>query len=591
VTEQPVQDDELAEIVENLRVLGSDVSDVEVKKADGGLPRSARETLVAFANTRGGTLILGLDEQAGFTTTGLSDPAKMSSDLAAMCAADLDPPLRPHIGIHDFEDARILVAEIPELPANRKPCFSRGAGMTQGSFVRVGDGDRKLSSYEVQLLLANRGQPHEDEAPVPGTGLPDLDPALVEALLTRLRTRRPYAFGELDDRSALRRAKVLVPGEDGAEVASVGGLLALGRYPQEHFPQLMLTFVHYPTTDGADPATGERFVDNVVAEGPIPVIVRDALLTVRKNMTRRSVVHGAGRADIWQYPEAALREAVVNALVHRDLSADSRGTQVQVEMYPDRLTIRNPGGLFGPVTEERLGEEGISSARNASLLRILEDVPLPGGTHAICENRGSGIRTMINALRAARMSLPEFKNRVSTFSVTFPNHTLLGERTVEWINSLGEHGLSESQCVGLAILRDGGHLDNQTYRTETRVDSRVATQELRDLIARELVVLTGNRRWARYRLAPSLASGSLPAPSPSARRADRRGEILRALGGGEHSRVELSAATGLTDQTVGRWLRILRSEGLVEPTEENVRNPATRYRRTSKIALDEEPDR
>ena len=317
------------------------------------------------------------------------------------------------------------------------------------------------------------------------------------------------------------------------------------------------------------------------------MIVRDALVAVRKNMTRRSVVHGAGRADIWQYPEAALREAIVNALVHRDLSPDARGAQVQIEMYPDRLTIRNPGGLFGPVTEEQLGDEGVSSARNASLLRILEDVPLPGSAHAICENRGSGIRTMINALRAARMSLPAFKSRVSTFTVTFPNHTLLGDETIEWLNSLGEHGLSESQCIGLAILREGGHLDNQAYRTETRVDSRVATQELRDLLARELVVQSGNRRWTRYQLSPALLPDSGATAGSARKRADRRGEILAALGDDERSRLELAVATGLTDQTVARWLRILRSEGVVETTEDNVRNPATRYRRTGQIALGE----
>jgi ATP-dependent DNA helicase recG-like protein len=76
----------------------------------------------------------------------------------------------------------------------------------------------------------------------------------------------------------------------------------------------------------------------------------------------------------------AQREAVVNALVHRDLSASARGTQVQVEMYPDRLVIRNPGGLFGLVMVDNLGEEGISSARNATLIKILEGVPLPGET-------------------------------------------------------------------------------------------------------------------------------------------------------------------------------------------------------------------
>ncbi|WP_307793138.1 winged helix-turn-helix domain-containing protein [Amycolatopsis sp. MtRt-6] len=116
----------------------------------------------------------------------------------------------------------------------------------------------------------------------------------------------------------------------------------------------------------------------------------------------------------------------------------------------------------------------------------------------------------------------------------------------------------------------------------------MATQELGDLIARELVVQTGNRRWARYRLAPSALPAAGATSGVSARRADRRREILDALAEGERSRVELAAATGLTGQTVAHWLRILRSEGLVEATEEKVRNPGTRYRRTGKIALGED---
>ena len=205
--------------------------------------------------------------------------------------------------------------------------------------------------------------------------------------------------------------------------------------------------------DGPDVVTGERFIDNVVAEGPIPIMVRDALIAVRKNMTRRSFVRGVGREDVWEYPTDALREAIVNALVHRDLSSDSRGSQVQIEMYPDRLMVHNPGGLFGSVTADRLGEEGVTSTRNAALLRILEDVPVPGTDRPVCENRGSGIRTMIAALRAARMTPPEFTDRLSRFTVTFPNHTLLGDDVVRWITSLEEHGLSESQCIGLALLR------------------------------------------------------------------------------------------------------------------------------------------
>src|ERR1700733_10367305 len=192
-------------------------------------------------------------------------------------------------------------------------------------------------------------------------------------------------------------------------------------------------------------------------------------------------------------------------------------------MYPDRLVIKNPGGLFGPVTIDSLGEEGISSARNATLIKLLEDVPLPGETRTVCENRGSGIRSMLDALLTAGMSPPRFEDRISSFIVTFPNHTLLSEETLRWITGLGEHGLTDSQCVVLAILREEEVLDNRAYRTVTGVDSRVATAELRDLVARELVNQTGTRRWAQYRLSPRLGlrtSGTggraEPPPAPPA---------------------------------------------------------------------------
>jgi ATP-dependent DNA helicase RecG len=369
----------------------------------------------------------------------------------------------------------------------------RGTGISKGSYVRVSDGDRRLSTYEVQMMLSSRGQPRDDEQPVQSVGLGHLDSTIVDALVARLRTSRPYAFKDLDRLAVLRRAKVLVSGNGGEDVASLGGLLALGRYPQEHFPQLMITFVHYPTETGGRSTV--RFLDNVTLEGPIPVMVRDTLAAVRRNMSRRGFIEGAGRQDVWEYPETALREAVVNALVHRDLSASARGTQVQVEMYPDRLVIRNPGGLFGPATVDDLGEDGISSARNATLIKILEDVPLPGETRTVCENRGSGIRAMLDSLLAAGMSPPEFNDRISSFAIVFPGHTLLSE---------------------------------------------------------------GERRPAR---------------------ADRRPELLAAFGNEILSRSELETRTGLSDQTVRRWLKILREEGSVEVVGGNPKSAHVRYRR------------
>jgi ATP-dependent DNA helicase RecG len=188
---------------------------------------------------------------------------------------------------------------------------------------------------------------------------------------------------------------------------------------------------------------------------------------------------------------------------------------------------------------------------------------------------------MLDSLLTAGMSPPRFEDRISSFIVTFPNHTLLSEDTVRWITALGERGLSDSQCVALALLREEEVLDNRAYRTATGVDSRVATAELQDLVARELVTQIGTRRWAQYRLSPRLGSRT----SGTAARANRRAALIAALGEETLSRAELATRTGLNDQTVRRWLTIMRDEGSVELVGTSPRSTSARYRRGRQGAL------
>jgi ATP-dependent DNA helicase RecG len=194
----------------NLRALGADIADVEVKTAVAACPSRYATLCRPFSNTRGGVIILGLDESQGFAPSRLPDPVKLAADLASMCASEMEPALRPLIRIHHFEGEPIVVAEIPELDPAHKPYYYKSAGMTKGSFVRVSDGDQRLSAYEVQLLLS----PRDDEQAIPGIGLVNLDRAGVDTLVARLRTSRPYALKDLDHLGVLRRAKVLVTGPE-----------------------------------------------------------------------------------------------------------------------------------------------------------------------------------------------------------------------------------------------------------------------------------------------------------------------------------------------------------------------------------------
>src|SRR5439155_18680340 len=143
--------------------------------------------------------------------------------------------IRAVIEPHRLESQTLVVAEVPEAELAQKPCYYPGAGLTNGAFIRVADGNRRLSAYEVQMMLASRGQPREDERAVPEAGRADLDPDLVNGLLGRLRQPEQSIFRRLSDDEALRTLKVLVP-DNGRSVPSLGGLLALGAYPQRFFP-------------------------------------------------------------------------------------------------------------------------------------------------------------------------------------------------------------------------------------------------------------------------------------------------------------------------------------------------------------------
>lgn len=565
---------DLRALLDELRGLGNDTARIEAKKARGGLPGKLWETISAFANSGGGVLLFGVDEVNDFAPVGVTDAASLEKSLASMLSDRMDPPVRAVIETQVLNGRSIVVAEIPALPRSSQPCFYRGEGPYRGSYVRVADGDRRLSEYEVGLLLAGRGQPREDERPVEQADPEDLSGELVDAYVARLRQRRPRAFGDMAQQDVLRQTKVLVRAADGRVVPSLAGLLSLGTFPQTHLPQVDLSLVVYPTAESGQPGPrGERFLDNVTFDGPIPDIVEDVLERLRLRMSRRSVVAGAGRHDVWEYPELALREAVANALVHRDLSSSALGAQVQIEMYPDRLVVRSPGGLYGPVEIDRLGQGGVSSARNALLLKLLEDVPnRTGGT--VVENRGSGIPAMVRALRAAGMAGPTFRDEISFFEVVFPNAALLDDETVRWLTDLGVTGLTDSQLLALARMRRGEVLRNASYRRELGVDSRRATAELRDLVDRGLVGVEGTRGGATYQL-PS-AQPTRPAQLPL----DVDDAVWAALDE-PRTRRELQELTGLPQHAVLNRLRKLRADALVEQTGA-ARAPNVRWRRVSR---------
>ncbi|SDT70653.1 ATP-dependent DNA helicase RecG [Actinoplanes derwentensis] len=557
-----MENQEFADLLASLRLQGADHFTCEVKRAKGGMPVSLWESISAFANSAGGHLILGVDEKSGFTVVGVDDAAAMEAQVGAVCA-DMEPPVRADIRTVRFADKNVVVGFVPPLPRDQRPCHKRVLGPWAGSRIRVADGDRRLTDYEVSILLANRTVQHHDVKPVSAATVDDLDPEVVAGFLRRIRATKGPVFGRVDDQQALLMLNVLT--RDGDRVVpTLAGLLVFGIYPQSFEPQLNVTVVVYPTGEpGTSGKFGERFLDNRSVDGSIPAMIAECIDILKRNMRRRSIVSGIYRVDEWEYPEEVIREALVNALVHRDHSSFARGMQVQVEMYPDRLSIRNAGGLFGPVEVGSLGTRSVTSSRNRTLLKILEDTPFSDG-HMVCENRGTGIAQMLMALGSAGMEPPRFTDDVSTFTVEFPNHALLDEKTLHWMTSLGLPPLVRSQMTALALMRTGAVLTNKSYRTSTGVqDSRVATRELRELVDSGVVEQAGSRGSTTYRIAPGTPTLEEGQPGTTGRLTSNERRIWRALDDGPLPRADIEVATGLSVDIVKRGLQSLRRKGFV----------------------------
>lgn len=568
----------LAEIIAGLRVAGAEFEDVEAKRAAGGVPESLASTLAAFANARGGIVILGLDEQQGFAAAGVPDATATRNAVVSTGREKLTPSLAPSVEIVPFEGVNLVAAEVEPLPPAQRPCYVTTKGLYGGAYVRVGDGDQRLTPYEIDRLRENASQPRWDEEPVLQASVQDLNRDSFSRLIENARRRSPRVFGNAEEADALAMLGVLVRHE-GILVPSLAGLLSVGRYPQQFFPQLMVSVAVYPHVErGRGGPGGIRFLDSAALGGAIPDMVADTLQVAQRNMRVVSRVIGAGRVDQWEIDPEVIREAIVNALMHRDYSPQARGTQVQVDVFPDRIEVSSPGGLFGNVRLEGLGESGTSSSRNPRLAALLQEAGDPVTGRPVAENRGSGVSMMIDRVRQDIGVVPLFTANLDQFRVVVPRSSPV---TPEFLGSLGLHvditRLSDTQVAALALAHSGYDVDQALLRG-LGLPPGTARKELADLVALGLLRSRRARDEGPYRLSADLSPGN-QAPALTQLPGNGLGaRIMAALREVEDaSREELQQTTGATRSRLTGVLQELLDLGFIEATAPP-RSPNRRYR-------------
>ena len=399
---------ELENLIDHIQALKAETQTLELKAAAQGCPTRLYDTLSSFSNQdEGGTILFGVDEQNDFAPVGVYDAQDLMKHVTEQCG-QMTPVIRPVFTTLLKDGKAFVSAEIPGIDVADRPCFYAGKGRLKGSYVRVGDADQPMTEYEIYSYEAFRRKYQDDIRPVEQAGWNTLNRDSLEQYLSKLKAGRPNL-------SKLKTEEVCeLVGLTREGVPTLAAVLLFSLFPQGYFPQLCVTAVSVPGTEvGQLGPEGERFLDNRRIEGTLTEMLEEALAFVRKNIKIKTIIdtETGKRADREDYPLTAVREAVLNALIHRDYSLHTEGMPIQLLLFEDRFEVRSPGGLYGRLRIDQLGKVQ-PDTRNPGLAVAMEVL---GAT----ENRYSGIPTMRRELAQAGLPEPEFRDERGTFAVCF----------------------------------------------------------------------------------------------------------------------------------------------------------------------------
>lgn len=399
---------DLKKLIDKIKNAKAEFQTVEVKRSQNGVTEKLYDTLSSFSNQDdGGVIVFGIYEKKDFEITGVNDVQLLQKRVMEQCE-QMEPAVRAVFTVTEIGGRNVVAAEIPPVDITERPCFYKGKGRIKGSYIRVGDADMPMSEYEVYSYEAYRKKYQDEIRPVERAAMSSLDENKLSEYLLKLK-RNKANLSKLEDEKIFELMSVQKD-----DKPTLAAQMLFGLYPQAYFPQLGIIAISVPGTEiGETDIDGSRFIDNQRLEGTIPEMLDGALAFVRKNTRTKTIIDPdtGKRRDRSDYPVNSVREAVLNALVHRDYSIHTEGMPIQLRIFADRLEITNPGGLYGRLSIDTLGKIQ-PDTRNPVIATALEVLD-------VTENRYSGIPTILRECKAHGLPDPEFVNLRGEFTVIF----------------------------------------------------------------------------------------------------------------------------------------------------------------------------
>jgi ATP-dependent DNA helicase RecG len=453
---------------------------IEAKRASEA-GKALLETVCAFANEPGlggGWLLLGVVREdmalfPSYQVEGVPQPDKLCADLATQCREVFNLPVRLELSSELVDGQAVVVAFVPEAQPQDKPIFFKAQGLPRGAMRRIGSTDQHCTDDDLAVFYQGRQRDSFDAALVPDATQDDLAPeALADYRQARAKANRDAEELRWSDEELLRSLGCIAKDAGGVWRPTVAGLVLFGQAQalRRCFPMTRVDYIRVSGREWVpDP---ERRFDTVELRDPLFRLIRRAQAAVLDDLPRGfNLPEGElQRQDKPVIPQRVIREALVNALMHR--SYRSHGP-VQIIRYANRLEIRNPG--FSLKSPEHLGEPG-SEPRNPRIAAVLHET-------RFAETKGSGIRVMRETMEQAGLTPPLFESDRAgdQFVARYFFHHFLGAEDIAWLTRFKDAQLSSDDAKALIVVREAGAIDNATYRALNKVDTLAASAALRRL--------------------------------------------------------------------------------------------------------------
>jgi len=417
------------------------------------------KTISALANTKGGVVLLGVGEKGNIK--GVDSSNKFLEDLTNRMVNKLS--LYPEIETIESEGKRIFAVKVPR---SSSPVSYEGR-----YYERVGNTTREMKAERLRAFLL-RGKSWDSL--IGDFSLEEINPETVQHFL-RLAVER----NRLTDISLNEPLKVILKKlnliEDGR--LRNGAILLFGKNPQKHFINLCVRLGRLKTET--------EIIDDKWAKGNLFQQFEETLNLLRQFIGVRYEIKGVEREDIWDYPLPALREAVLNALIHRDYFEVANS--IQIKVYDDHIWFFNQGGLLEGITLEELKKPHSSYLRNPLIAKVF----YLGG---YIEQYGSGTVRMVEWMKEAELPDPEYKEEMGGFSVYFYKDIYTAE-------NLRKMGLNERQMRAVMYVKEKGTINLSSFKTVVpEVSEKTLYRDLQNLVNKGVFKEIGEKKGRRYEL-------------------------------------------------------------------------------------------